>query len=122
MSTKRACPECGEPIKGRVDKKFCSDACRNAFNNKLNSDASNHVRNINNILKRNRRIIEEMTPSGKGKAHKSKLIEKGFDFNYFTNIYKTQKGVIYYFCYEYGYLPLENDFYFLVHRTEKGKE
>ena len=122
MAEKRECLDCGEIIKGRADKKFCSDLCRNNYNNKLNADSTNHVRNINNILRRNRRIIEEMTPDGKAKTHKSKLLEKGFDFNYFTNIYKTQKGVVYYFCYEYGYLPLENDFYFLVHRTEKNKE
>ena len=34
------CPECGDKLKGRADKKFCSDACRNAYNNKLNSDAN----------------------------------------------------------------------------------
>lgn len=92
--------------------------CRNSFNNKINADSTNYVRNVNNILKRNRRIIEEMTPDGKAKTHRSKLLEKGFDFNYFTNIYKTQKGTAYYFCYEYGYLPLENDFYFLVQRKD----
>ena len=45
----RKCPECGDKIIGRVDKKFCSDQCRNTYNNRLNSDASNTVRNINNI-------------------------------------------------------------------------
>ena len=119
MTEKRICPDCGEPIKGRSDKKFCSDLCRNNYNNKLNSDTTNYVRNVNNILRRNRRIIEELTPDDKAKTHKSKLLEKGFDFGYYTNIYKTQKGVLYYFCYEYGYLPLENDFYFLVKRNEK---
>jgi hypothetical protein len=119
MTDKRTCPDCGEVIKGRADKKFCSDSCRNNYNNKLNSDTTNYVRKINNILRRNRRIIEELTPNDKAKMHKSKLLEKGFDFSYYTNIYKTQKGVMYYFCYEYGYLPLENDFYFLVKRNEK---
>jgi len=46
------CPECDDKIKGRADKKFCSDACRNAFNNKLNSDANSTVRNINNALRK----------------------------------------------------------------------
>jgi hypothetical protein len=46
------------------------------------------------------------------------LLEKGFDFTYYTHTYKTQKGVVYFFCYEYGYLPLEKDFYFLVKRGE----
>lgn len=33
------CPECGDKIIGRADKKFCSDACRNAYNNALNKDS-----------------------------------------------------------------------------------
>ncbi len=118
MTEKRTCPDCGEIINGRADKKFCSDLCRNNYNNKLNADSTNLVRNVNNILRKNRRIIEELVPNGKANVSKSKLLEKGFDFNYYTNIYKTQKGVVYFFCYEYGYLPLEKDFYFLVKRNE----
>jgi len=122
MSAKRDCPECGDPIKGRADKKFCSDLCRNAYNNKLNADTTNHVRLINNTLRRNRRIIEELTPEGKASVHKSKLVDKGFDFGYFTNTYKNKNGDTYYFCYEYGYLPIKNDFYFLVKRKEKQNQ
>src|SRR4051812_30657591 len=116
MIEKRKCLDCDEVIKGRIDKKFCSDLCRNNYNNKLNQDSTNHVRNINNILRRNRRTIEELAPQGKSSVHKSKLTEKGFDFNYFTSIYKNQKGDTYFFCYEYGYLPIKNEFYFLVKR------
>lgn len=114
----RECPACGETIRGRADKKFCSDSCRNAFNNKVNSDVTNHVRNINNILRKNRKILEELIPKETAKTTKSKLSQKGFDFQYFTNTYTTKKGVAYYFCYEYGYLPIENDYYFLVKRRE----
>ena len=112
------CPECGEHIKGRADKKFCSDLCRNSFNNKLNSDTVNHVRNINNILRKNRRVLENLIPDQTAKTTKTKLNQKGFNFQYYTNAYTTKKGVTYYFCYEYGYLPLENDIYFLVKRKE----
>ncbi len=104
---------------GRSDKKFCSDYCRNTYYNQANSVANNHVRQVNRILSKNRRILEELNPSGKVNIHKDKLLNKGFNFNYFTGIYKTQKGVVYYFCYEYGYLPLENNFYALVKRDEK---
>lgn len=119
MTTKKKCPECGEEIKGRTDKKFCSDLCRNSFNNKLNSDSTNYVRNINNILRKNRRILEELNPTDTAKVSKNKLIEKGFSLSYFTNTYTTKKGATYYFCYEYGYLPIEHDYYFLVKRKEK---
>jgi len=111
---KRKCLECKELIIGRSDKKFCSDQCRNVFNNKLNSDSTNLVRNINNALRKNRRILQELNPTDKAKTHKDKLLEKGFNFNYFTSIYTTKKGSTYFFCYEYGYLPLEENYYFLV--------
>jgi hypothetical protein len=114
MTEKRTCLECGEEFSGRTDKKFCSDMCRNAYNNRLNSDSSNLVRNINNILRKNRRILQDLNPEGKTKVTKKRLMEKGFDFNYFTSTYITQKGAIYHFCYEQGYLALDNDFYFLV--------
>lgn len=122
MNAKKKCPDCGEPITGRADKKFCSDICRNNYNNKLNSDNVNLVRNINNALRKNRRILEELNPEGKNKVHKSKLLDKGFDFTYHTNIYTTLKGVQYFFCYDYGYLPLENDFYFLVKNNTQDKK
>jgi hypothetical protein len=114
MSEKRKCLDCGEEFSGRIDKKFCSDMCRNAYNNKLNSDTSNLVRNVNSILRKNHRILQQLNAAEKTKVHKKKLADKGFDFNYFTSIYKTQKGSEYRFCYEQGYLPLDNDFYFLV--------
>ena len=51
--------------------------------------------------------------------NKKKLMEKGFNFTYITNLLVTSKGTTYYFCYEYGYLLSENDFVFLVKRKEK---
>lgn len=115
----RKCTECGEEFQGRVDKRFCSDQCRNTYNNRNNSDSTNYVRNINNILKKNRRIIMDLNPDGKARVHRNKLNELGFNFTYYTNVLKTQKGAVYYFCYEYGYLPLENDYFFLVKMREK---
>jgi predicted nucleic acid-binding Zn ribbon protein len=114
----RACPECGKPVFGRIDKKFCSDACRNAFNNKANAPRTNHMRNVNNILARNRRILKELNPNGKMKTHKDKLLKKGFDFEYFTNQYLTKNGDTYHFVYEQGYLMLEEGFVLLVERKD----
>jgi hypothetical protein len=120
MIPEKRCLDCNEPLHGRADKKFCNDQCRNNYNNQLNSSSYNLVRNINNILRRNRRIMEEMNPTGKTKTTRKKLSAKGFDFDYFTSIYQTQSGKIYHFCYEYGYLILEGDDVLLVKREEKG--
>ena len=112
----KACPECGDKIIGRADKKYCSDACRNTANNKLNSDKKNLIRNTNNQLRRNYRILEEFNPEDKTKTTKDKLVMAGFDFNLFTSIYTTKAGTVYYFVYDQGYLPLEGDYFALVKR------
>jgi predicted nucleic acid-binding Zn ribbon protein len=108
------CLECGEKIVGREDKKFCSDGCRNAYNNKMNKDSNNYMRNVNNKLRKNYRILSELNPEGKGKITKTKLLSKGFDFDYFTNILNTNTGNTYYFVYDQGYRNLEDDFIMLV--------
>ncbi|TDH25269.1 hypothetical protein EXU57_14290 [Segetibacter sp. 3557_3] len=118
----KLCRECGKTLKGRTDKKFCDDFCRNSYNNKLNSDSNAYVRNLNNILRKNRRILEELLPGSEEmvKTTRNKLFEKGFIFKYITHTYTNKKGNTYYFCYEYGYLPLEADWYLLVKRKEPG--
>lgn len=115
---KLICQECGDEMKGRADKKFCSDQCRGTYNNRLNSDSNNFMRNINNILRKNRRILAELNPKGKSKVHRDKLLELGFKFSYFTNEYVTKAGKVYRFCYEQGYLELDNDWYALVIKNE----
>ena len=114
----KTCLECGEKIIGREDKKFCSDGCRNSFNNKINKDSNNFMRNINNILRKNRRILAELNPTGKATVTKTDLLDEGFKFSYFTNEYKTKTGKVYRFCYEHGYLQLENNLFALVFRKE----
>ncbi len=113
MEIKR-CLECGEPIKGRSDKKFCSDYCRNAYNNKVNKDTKNLIRNTNNHLRKNYKILSSLNSSGKTTVHKSKLSNQNFNFNLFTSIYKTKSGNEYFYVYDQGYLKLEKDFYLLI--------
>ncbi|MEL6916292.1 MAG: hypothetical protein AAFO99_01045 [Bacteroidota bacterium] len=113
----KTCLECQEPIVGRVDKKFCSDYCRNTHNNKINKDSKNLIRNINNRLRKNYRVLDSFTlKENKTRTTKNSLLDKGFDFDYFTNLYTTQKGTVYFFVYDLGYLPLDNDYYMIVKR------
>jgi len=117
----KRCLECNDLLHGRSDKKFCSDACRNTYNNKLKStEGSSYVRKVNGILQRNRNIMAALNPEGKVRIHKSKLLKKGFDFGFVTNLYTTKVGTVYYFCYDQGYLPLDGDFYMLVSRKVDG--
>jgi hypothetical protein len=108
----KTCLACGNTLKGRADKKYCNDYCRNHYNNQLNSDNSNCLRNVNNILRRNRRILEELL--GK-RAHpftvlRTELEKKGFNFNFFTSTYTNKSNnKMYYYCYEYGYSLIEEE-------------
>lgn len=108
------CLECGAKILGREDKKFCNDGCRNNYNNRINKDTTNFMRNINNKLRKNYRILTEINVEGKTKTTKAKLLSNGFSFDYFTNILHTKTGNTYYFVYNQGYMLLENDYYMLV--------
>lgn len=115
----RFCMTCKKPVKGRTDKKFCNEVCRNSFYNRLNAETNNLVRNINHALGKNRRILESFF-TGEDKiitASASQLLQKGFFFKYFTHQYTNKKGNTCYFCYDFGYLLLENK-YLLV----KGKK
>ena len=114
----KLCLECGGKIKGRVDKKFCSDLCRISYNNKLNSNETNEMRNVNNILRKNRRILVDLNTTGKTTIPRKKLTDKGFDFGYFTNTYTTKEGALYKFCYEQGYLEVDKDRFLLVVKKE----
>ncbi len=110
----KTCLECSEKIVGREDKKFCSDGCRNSYNNKINKDSTNFMRNVNNKLRKNYRILSALNLDGKSKTTRTKLLSKGFDFEFFTNILNTKTGNTYYFLYDQGYLALENDYFMLV--------
>ncbi len=121
-NNQRLCLFCAKPLKGRLDKKFCDDFCRNSYNNQQNSDQNNYVRNINNVLRKNRRLLEEQIPEGEEmkKVLKEKLAQAGFNFKYHTHQYQNQKGQTYFFSYEYGYLPLEGDWLLIVKRKTES--
>lgn len=110
----KTCPECGDKIIGRSDKRFCSDACRNAHNNSLNKDGKNLVRNINNRIRKNYRILEALNEKEKTKVKKETLLKHGFNFKFFTGQYITKTGSVYFYVYDQGYLALDNDLYLLV--------
>jgi len=110
--TIKYCLACKQPIAGRIDKKFCDASCRSSYHNssRFNSDVEPVIRNINNILKRNRRILKELLEDWEKTAvvvDKQYLIEQGFHFNYFTEQYWNDKLEMYFYCYDYGYRKLE---------------
>lgn len=113
----KICLECGEKIIGREDKKFCNDACRNTYNNKRNKDTTNLIRNTHNSLRKNYRILLDNNTEGKTKISRKKLKDLGFDFSLITSIYTTKTNNTYFFVYDQGYMPLDDDWYILVKKN-----
>ena len=117
----RFCKECEHKLSGRRDQKFCSDYCRNTFNNRKNEESNTFVRRINTILRKNRRILDKLNPDGKITINILVLAEEGFNFHYYTNIFETKAGKKYFFCYEHGYTKIGNDQVVLVWKKDYVK-
>lgn len=116
------CLECGTSFKGRKDKKFCTDQCRSTYNNNQNADANKTIKNINNTLRKNRRILFTLLESGKDKIGKEKLIQKGFNFKYHTHSFSSKAGKNYIFWYDHGVMLMDNGGYFIVKEGGESKK
>ena len=135
---------CKKKLKGKR-RMFCSDNCKKRdfyFKNKNKNLTKalpvkkaceeilpNTIEYHNRILSKNYSIIEEIyenTPAPYlKKVLKSELIDKGYNFNYFTHYLKTEKKswifkkeIISTCIYDYT-IELKNDFVFLIKRIEK---
>lgn len=117
----KKCEQCGKTLKGRTDKRFCDDSCRNVYNNQLKLQTSKQVRIINLILQKNRRILESLLSREEdtAKTNREKLLKLGYQFMYHTHLYTTRTGRTYTYCYDYGYLPLDNDWFLIVRKKDE---
>lgn len=105
-TNQNTCVECGKPIHGRLDKRFCDAYCRNSYNNKVKRDDEQYILDVNRSIRKNRKILKTLSPVGKSTVRKEVLEALGYDFNIFSSMYRTSKGSIYYLCYEYGFNPI----------------
>ena len=105
MKSKKLCLVCDKKLEGRRDKKFCDLYCKSAYHYKLLQEQEpKFYDKVNNQLKLNRKILKEYNKAGKATIRTQKLIEIGFDPNFFTHYWKNNKGDVYLFVYEYGFL------------------
>jgi len=80
----RNCLYCSKEVKGRKDKKFCNDGCRNSFHNDLNSPTNEIVNPVFNILKKNRSVILDFLMKNNLLVTREELLQAGFIFKYQT--------------------------------------
>jgi hypothetical protein len=101
------CLTCGKPLRGRSDKKFCDEGCKNAHNNRLQHEERDAIRAIDSILKHNRRVLRQWLGERNTRIVSARaLLNSGFRFDYHTHQFVNRQGDFYVFCYDYGYLAL----------------
>ena len=104
----KTCVSCGKELKGRSDKKFCDAYCKSSYHyNKSIEEAPRFFNEVDNQLKANRRILKQYNKAGKAIVRVSLIRKEGFDPNFFTHYWKNNKGDVYLFVYEYGFLKRE---------------
>ena len=117
IAINKECQNCGAVLAGRINQKYCSDKCRTHSHNqkKLRSILNPSVRNTINALLNNRKVLETVLGNQSSvKITKPILSNLGFNFKYSTNSSSNEKGKTYTYCFDYGYLPLEDDWLLVV--------
>jgi hypothetical protein len=115
----KTCLACDKILKGRIDKKYCDDYCKNIYNNRKKESSSEYARNIISILKKNKKILESFLGDDEiARTSKECLLEKGFQFKFHTHTSLNKRGSLYHFCFEIGYLALHHERFLLVRKGE----
>lgn len=108
----RECPICTSVVKGRTDKIYCSAKCKSIDQYEKRQETEAFYLTVEKQLRTNRKILKKYNKSGFTTIRKAELIAEGFNPNFFTHYWKNQKGDVYLFVYEYGFLS----------RTQNSKE
>jgi|GEM_PF-1303041 Uncharacterized protein containing a Zn-ribbon (DUF2116). len=112
QTDKKHCENCGEQIFGRADKRFCDTYCKNTFNsNRRKAERFQEYDNLPEIFKiirNNHEILkaykpEELSTNATFSILRAELVDKGFNFRFFTSVERDSYGRYWKFCFDYGW-------------------
>ncbi|MFD0988468.1 hypothetical protein ACFQ1R_00035 [Mariniflexile jejuense] len=116
----KKCKICSKLLVGRNDKMFCSVKCKNYYHVNLRKVTDKVVKDLDNILHRNRSILLEIL--GKRKGHttidRMTLVKKRFTFKYHTHLHINSKGKTYYYLYDLAWMEFSNDEILIIRNKE----
>ena len=114
------CLQCGLPLVGRADKKYCDDGCRNAYHNARMMDANRICRPYHRSLKQNYSLLFDHLQAGQSLVHKDELLLHGFDPKMSTTFDLMEDGTLRYGVYDLEYFEIK-DRYIQIRRTPAPK-
>ena len=106
---KRCCSFCGKELTGRSDKKFCDDICRNNHAYQHARVENEVINKINKSLLYNRKVLRSITKRGRKIVKKQLLVDKDFNFDVITGLYKTHRHREYMLLYDYAYRCINDE-------------
>lgn len=105
------CKICNKRLVGRKDKIFCSVKCKNYYHVNLRKATTLVVKELDNILHRNRSILLEIMGKNKTQCTIERVVleKKKFRFKYHTHHHINSKGKTYYYVYDFAWMAFSDD-------------
>ncbi len=101
----KTCLFCHSIVTGRSDKKYCDPYCKSSYQyQQTKNQKPKFYTQVEKQLKRNRKLLKMHNKAGKAIVRSKTLLEMGFNPHFFTHYWKTQKGQVYLFVFEFGFL------------------
>ena len=72
------CLQCGAPLYGRRDKRFCSQDCKDRYHYALQADSRRYRRRVLVNLEQNYALLDELVESGVSEVSRIDLVVQGF--------------------------------------------
>ena len=112
------CKICNTIVKGRSDKKFCSQRCKNYYHLNLRKVTAIAVKEIDIILHRNRSILLEVVGKNlmQKKIERIVLERKKFNFNYNTHSHINSKNKTLFWVYDFAWMSFSDDEILIVRK------
>ena len=97
------CVQCEQELRGRIDKRFCSDSCRTQYHNEANRTRNQRYNHVHRGLKKNYTILKTFAKTGKSKLQLRELILLGFEATKVTGVKLANSGKITFELYDLTY-------------------
>ena len=111
MEKSQLCLECGKPLYGRTDKKFCSSACKNGWHYQHSADLRNLKSWTNTALTRNYRILRSLPENEESRFSLAELQLRGFSPQLVTSHLGTSGNVSHYACFDIHYCQTDTEIF-----------
>ena len=116
MEKEHHCLECGKPLYGRPDKKFCSSNCKNEWHYQQSAGSIRQKNWTHSLLTRNYKILRELLGNKSKRFSLAELQMRGFSSQMVTSHLGHCKDKQYYACYDILYTQSSTEV-FNIHST-----